>query len=237
MRRDGVLFDSFVQLGDKTLKDVWHDYSLIIDMKMRRDLKPTILLRYINSDLAQALAELHMQTTFILSVLAGDEDFHGKEWDDVAQTEQEIADLKSLKYLIQEFLKTQQAAPKNYTEIIKDLAQANKDLAHENNLYKTKEWEQNTAYSHNKVEKVREISGEMLKDANIIIPNQKQKSEYPDCRWIIPCIKNSRGKVTGIEKPVSLWKCFCDAEGLGFWSQKEFCNGLYLLIDGKLVKV
>lgn len=237
--KDNLPCKGFSGLGNKTLADVWLDYTTLEKIIKDAPIKP-ILFFQIENDLAQALAELTERFLYIIEILGGDLDFYKEKWEDGDLTESEKASLIICKVKLEELTEqmfSQQKTIESQQKTVELLAQTNKKLSHSNDLYASKDWENETVYSQNKAERLREQRGEMLKDSPIIMPNRKQKSEHPDCRWIISCTVSSKNRFLGLEKTISIWKEFCENDiELGFWTATTLCSGLYLLIDGKLFK-
>lgn len=227
------------QYGNKTLGDVWQDYTLISNLNKEAP-KTAVLLHNAEHELAQTLGELTETYISTIELFCQPTDLHGLKWDDAEMTEAEHQELEKLKQQIEQLTSENAAKDRlneNLSVALRMTSESELAIARSNENLTKKDWEAQKVYSQQKNEKLREMLGETLKETPLVLPNNLQKKNHPDCRWIFTCSRSESGRIVpSIEKFVTLWRGLCTDNGLDYWSPTVLANGFYLLLDGYLTK-
>ncbi len=226
--------------GGKTLSEVWQDNVLAQNINTT-SLKNSLILTIIDHELSQSIANFTLTQNQIIDVLCQEKDFYGNPWEEKQLTEKERTSLESLKEQIDKLLKSnsqKDSAIDDLKEKLDSSRERNEELTGLLILHDKHLLGKQKSYSTNKIERLREVSGEIIKETPIIIPTIENKEKFPDCRWIYQCSRSPKTNriVPSIEKMIREWKEICIIEGLAFWPVSTFIDGLYLLLDGKLIK-
>jgi hypothetical protein len=224
---------------DKTLGDVWTDYSLMHTIQKEVFAKD-LFLHKVEHELAYHVSIFSLTQERIIEGLCRKEDFQGHVWENKNLTPDEFQDLVNLQEefkRITEINQSQQRTIETLSSSIQSISTVNADQAHTIGKFVERDLNSAKVYSNNKTERAREIVGELLKETPIIIPNMNQKQEFPDCRWILSCTKTEKNRIVpSIEKAIRIWMEACQTQELGFWASSVLINGLYLLMDSELIK-
>ncbi|MDD3997140.1 MAG: hypothetical protein PHH86_05455 [Sphaerochaetaceae bacterium] len=228
-----------MKYGDKTLGDVWTDYTISHTIH-KVAVEKSLFLHQIQLDLAHSIAKFSLTQNRIIEGLCRREDFQGNTWDDAElslRDQQELTRLRERVNTFAELSLSQQKTIESLSAVIHTTTTENADQAQTIGKYIERDLNSEKAYSNNKTERARELIGELLRETPIIIPTLKQKQEFLDCRWIISCTKTEKSRIVpSIEKAIRIWMEACQTQELGFWASSVLINGLYLLLDGELVK-
>jgi len=206
----------------KTLGNIWRDFDIAQWIINEELINSSICFHYIQTDLAQALAELQAVLTYYIHMLATDKDFSGEPWENLSINDEEKTTIDRLHRIIE-------------------------NLTEENEQYSAFFLNRSKEYSQGDLERKREIIGEELIDNPIIIPTAKQRQEYPKCRWIVQessliesTIRN--WKESCEKKKVGFWKQRIIKKGLFIKtddtlfpldpsSDKKVSNGFLSILD------
>ena len=243
------------QYGSRTLGDVWEDFSVLqfVDKSIP---KYMVLLCDVDNELAQALGELSNTYITVIDVLAHEKDLLGNVWDDILITEEQLRKLEENRITIDKLTKEKKQDSKtikNYEKKAKEdrktIQQLAKSLVEKEqtklDIDTLNELARNASnndkadervYSRDKEEAAMEKIGSEMKRLPILLPTRIQKAEHLDCRWILTCNSTEKGYKPSVETYIHAWFVACEYEGLAFFNQQTLKNGLYLLIDGILIK-
>lgn len=240
------------QYGNKTLGDVWQDYTLISNLNKEAP-KTAVLLHNAEHELAQTLGELTETYISVIELFAQERDLKGKVWDDAILTDEQCQKIDKNMAIIEEVVKifsnknddmknlqkTVNRIDKNVKNMGANLdktTQNNMNIEKINDLIANRDVDTEKVYSADKIEAARERIGEKLANNPIVIPTRKQKAQFLDCRWIFPCTATTKTYKPSPETYINRWCEACENEDLMFWDALTLKNGLYLLLDGELIK-
>jgi len=224
--------------GNKTLGDVWAESSAMKGLS-KSAIHNSLFQHSVQHELAQVLAELADAYLTVVDALGKSTDCFGKPWDDQEPSKAEKERMEKLENLVELLVKENMLKSKTIDKLSsaasKD-AMTMSDLAHANDIFITREKDQEKAYSLNDREKMRELLGEHLKNMPVTIPTRSIKEKHPDCRWIFSCASTDKGYKPSPESFINKWKEACEHKNLDFWDAPSLYNGIYLIIDGVLHK-